>query len=115
MAPPHKRYHVICPGMSTNETETARLQAFRAALPQQLRFIVIYCLAAWLAFTLYGTVQRLMALYVPIPMGDYWRVPESLKAYQTLQLGVFWKQHNEHRIVFPEIFFALDMLFARDG
>src|SRR6185437_15530111 len=27
-------------------------------------------------------------------------------------LRVLWQQHNEHRIVFPEIIFAVDMLLA---
>ena len=90
--------------MSTNTSETARLF--------HVRTIIVCCLALWLGHTLYETVQRLMDLYIPIPMGDYWRVPQFLKAYQTWQMGVFWKQHNEHRIVFPEIFFAMDVLLG---
>src|SRR5450631_2155191 len=90
--------------MSTNSTETARLF--------NIRSIIVCCLTLWLAYNLDETVQRIMDLYIPIPMGDYWRVPQFLKAYQTLRIGVFWKQHNEHRIIFPEIFFAIDMLWG---
>ena len=80
--------------------------------PQYARTAVVCFLGAWLAYTLYENVQRIAECYVPIPVGDYWRVPQFLKAYQTLQITSFWRQHNEHRIIFPEIVFALDMLLA---
>jgi len=95
---------MLLPGMSTNTTETARLF--------NVRSFILCCLSLWLAHTLYETVERLIDLYVPILVGDYWRVGQFLKAYQTFQIGVFWKQHNAHRIVFPEIVFAIDMLLG---
>jgi len=79
-------------------------------LRQYVQAAILALLFAWLAYTAYQTVHYIGAYYMPLPQGDYWRVPQHLKAYQTFQLDVFWKQHNEHRIIFPEIVFALDML-----
>ncbi len=84
----------------------------RAATRDHLRLLLTYALAAWLAYTLVQTIQQIIAEYVPLPVGDYWRVAENLRDYQNLHLTTFWRPHNEHRIVFPEIVFALDMLLA---
>jgi len=77
-----------------------------------LSLAILYFLGAWLAYDLYELVLKLGAYYSTTPVGDYWRVPENLHDYQTLRLATFWRQHNEHRIIFPEIIFALDMLVA---
>lgn len=58
----------------------------------------------------YFTVERIVRSYSPLPFEDYWRVPEHLNSYRHFDLRVLWKQHNEHRIVFPEIVYAADML-----
>jgi hypothetical protein len=50
--------------------------------------------------------------YSPLPNWDYWNVVQHLEAYQAFDISVLWQQHNEHRIVFPEIVFALDMLLV---
>lgn len=98
--------------MTINQPETDRLHVLRRVLPPHVRTAIACFLGAWLAYTLWEHLKRMSALYVPVPVGDYWRVPQDLKAYQTLQIGAFWRQHNEHRIIFPEIVFALDMLLA---
>jgi len=50
--------------------------------------------------------------YNPLPIWDYWNVVQHLPRYRAFDFRVLWEQHNEHRIVFPEIIFALDMLLA---
>ncbi len=58
------------------------------------------------------TVREIVRDYSALPKEDYWRVPENLHQYRALDLKGFWRQHNEHRIIFPEIVFAADMLFV---
>lgn len=67
-------------------------------------------LAAWLCFEFYGTVILIVHYYNRLPVWDYWRIPENLARYQAFDFTILWKQHNEHRIIFPELVFALDML-----
>lgn len=57
------------------------------------------------------TIQRILHYYSAVPIWDYWRVVQDLPAYQRFYLPALWRQHNEHRIIFPELVFALDMLF----
>jgi hypothetical protein len=38
---------------------------------------------------------------------------QHLERYRAFDVSVFWVQHNEHRIAFPEMVFALDMLLFR--
>src|SRR3954464_14326754 len=75
------------------------------------RPLLYIALVVWLVFNVFHTVGRVVSYYTPLPMWDYWRVVENLEDYKTLHLGVFWRQHNEHRIIFPELVFAFDMLF----
>lgn len=58
------------------------------------------------------TLRHIIEFYTPLPIWDYWQVVEHLPEYQSLKWGVLWRQHNENRIVFPEIVFAMDMLYA---
>jgi hypothetical protein len=88
------------------------LSAFRSELPEYIRFALTYFLLAWLAYNVYDTVHFILVYYVPVPIMDYWRVAEFLRDYQSMHVAVLWKQHNEHRIIFPEVIFALDMLAA---
>lgn len=72
--------------------------------------LVLLVLLAWLAFTWFQTIKRMARYYTPVPMWDYWRTAAFLHFYQAFDLRVLWQQHNEHRIVFPEIVFAADYL-----
>ncbi len=45
-----------------------------------------------------------------LPVMDYWRVPEQLRHILAFDPRFLWFQHNEHRIVFPDLVFALDVL-----
>ncbi len=66
---------------------------------------------AWFAFNWFSTAHKILQYYNPLPVWDYWRVVEDLQGFKSFDLSVFWRQHNEHRIVFPEIIFAIDMLW----
>jgi hypothetical protein len=71
---------------------------------------VLLALGSWLVFVGFQTFQKMVAYYTPLPMWDYWRVVDHLNDYESFHWAVLWQQHNEHRIIFPEIAFALDML-----
>ncbi len=67
-------------------------------------------MATWAVFNWAATVRQIFDLYVVIPVWDYWRVPQHLKQIQSFDFRFLWSQHNEHRIIFPDIIFALDVL-----
>jgi hypothetical protein len=85
--------------------ETLRTFGSRYAVPA-----ILAALTFWLASSGFSTIQKIVDYYTPLPMWDYWRVVDHLADYESLHWGVLWQQHNEHRIVFPELVFALDML-----
>jgi hypothetical protein len=75
--------------------------------------IVLVLLLGWLGFNWWSTVVHIIRYYNPLPVSDYWRVIEDLPVVQAGRLSWLWRQHNEHRIVFPEIVFVLDHLAFR--
>ncbi|MDQ2840521.1 MAG: hypothetical protein M3Y72_05670 [Acidobacteriota bacterium] len=77
------------------------------------RVAFLTLLIGYFCWSWYGTIARVVALYNPLPVLDYWRIPQNLHFYRALDPRVLWVQHNEHRIIFPEIIFAADMLFCR--
>ena len=84
----------------------AHLRTSRVALIT----IGLAILFVWLALNWLHAVRLILEWYTPLPAWDYWRVPLDLSTYKSLGFGVFLKQHNEHRIIFPEFVFVLDML-----
>jgi hypothetical protein len=68
-------------------------------------------LAGWMVFNLVQTVRYVRADYSQIPVADYWRVAQFWADSKAIHWGNLWVQHNEHRIVFPELFFSADMLY----
>lgn len=96
-------------GLQTRSVLTragAVLRAYRGTLAP----LLLFALSAWLAFTWFETLQRTMRYYTPLPVWDYWRTAAFLPLYQAFDFGVLWRQHNDHRIVFPELVFAADYL-----
>ncbi len=71
-------------------------------------FVLLF---GWFCFNWCSTVAHVLRYYNPLPVSDYWRVVEDLPAMENGGLGWLWRQHNEHRITFPEIVFALDQQF----
>ncbi|MGI9071326.1 MAG: hypothetical protein ACR2JB_08430 [Bryobacteraceae bacterium] len=77
-----------------------------------IRVTFLLLLAAWAAYSWFLTVERILRYYNPLPIWDYWNVVQHLPQYRAFDIRVLWVQHNEHRIVFPEIVFAVDMLLV---
>ena len=73
------------------------------------RFLLIL-LAVWAACNWGTTIYRITQLYVTIPTWDYWRVAEFATDMRAFDFRYLWLQHNEHRILGPDIVFALDLL-----
>ncbi|HEX4748972.1 MAG TPA: hypothetical protein VH302_05470 [Bryobacteraceae bacterium] len=88
-------------------TLTARVRNYRL----QLLTLLFATLAVWLFVSWALLLQRTIRYYCPLPAFDYWRVPYNLYFSKTQGLSIFLRPHNEHRIIFPEIVFLLDLLF----
>jgi hypothetical protein len=58
--------------------------------------------------------RLLVRAYTPVPFLDDWITVDHFLAYQRLDFSVFLQQHNEHRIVFPELIFVVDDLLFHD-
>src|SRR4051812_16857811 len=76
---------------------------------QVLKAAFVASLVCWLGFNIYQTVLHIVRYYVPLPVWDYWRVVENLEGYRHFDFATLWRQHNEHRIFFPKLFFAADV------
>ncbi len=70
----------------------------------------IVLLGGWACFNWFSTLTRISELCVGIPVEDYWRVAAHVNDIRHFDFRYLWQQHNEHRIVFPDIVFALDVL-----
>ncbi|MGH9343681.1 MAG: hypothetical protein ACRD19_07970 [Terriglobia bacterium] len=89
-----------------------RLKTFAATGRTLAAYLAGAALLSWAAFNWYTTIQRIVSCYLPLPFMDYWRVIDNYAQYKALDPAFLWQQHNEHRIIFPEIVFALDMVMA---
>ncbi len=78
-----------------------------------LAFVVVVALFVWLAIVWVHFGRTIIRFYCPLPYFDYWNTVGRIDDYLHLQIGVLWHQHNEHRLVFPEIIFAADYIFFR--
>jgi len=70
-------------------------------------------LLAWVAVIWFHFGKTVIGSYSPLPYYDYWDTVAQIDRYRQLDFRVLWRQHSEHRIVFPEIIFAADYLFFR--
>jgi len=66
-----------------------------------------------LIYTLFYTARAIRLDYTPVPIWDSWRSVQYVAQLLRFDLRHFWVQHNEHRIVFPEMVYALDYIFFR--
>jgi hypothetical protein len=88
----------------------ARARALLSRHRTNLRLLALVLLCCWVASNWYHTVERMVRYYTPLPAWDYWRTAALAPSYRAYDFRVLWHQHNEHRIVFPEIVFAADYL-----
>lgn len=78
---------------------------FRAAI---LGTFCFWAIANW-----WHAVQEVARFYIDLPVWDYFDTISHYARYKAADWSVLWIQHNEHRIVFPEMIFALDLLMLR--
>ena len=83
------------------------------SLPGNIRQIVVIALAGWFIFNLFQSFNYVLADYPQVPVADYWRIPQLWADPHTIRWSNLWVQHNEHRIVFPELIYIFDMLLLR--
>src|SRR5579875_3831386 len=67
--------------------------------PQQARvdsqLLRACCAAGWVVFNWSAILRQIALSYVPLPVGDYWRVVQDYSKVKQLHLQVLWRQHNE--------------------
>ena len=56
-----------------------------------LTLLVIFLLTAWLAFSWFETIHRILRYYNPLPTWDYWRVAESIQSYESFDFRILWR------------------------
>ena len=76
-------------------------------------FLVLLGLALWLVASWFQVGRVLTRDYISLPIWDYWRTTLHFDDYRTFHLASLWQQHNEHRIIFPELIYAADGLLLR--
>jgi hypothetical protein len=90
------------------------IPAIVASLPRfpkaVLQTLILLPLCLWAVANWWHAGQDVVRFYVDLPIWDHLSLVEHYPAYKAGNLSVFWVQHNEHRIVFPETTMALDFL-----
>ncbi len=81
--------------------------------PGGVGWVACAALLLWCGSNLSELFRLTRQTYTPAPIWDYWRIIEYLQSYRHFDVSVFWIQHNEHRIVFPEIFMAADAILLK--
>ncbi len=76
-------------------------------------FVALCGLLAWALIAWVHFAAAQIRFYSPLPFYDYWNTVSKISSYRRFDFTVLWEQHNEHRIIFPEIVFAADYLFFR--
>ena len=84
-----------------------------AKLLANLQFIFLAVLALWLVINIFQTTSYVLADYPQMPVQDFWRIPQYWADPSTIHWSNLWQQHNEHRIIFPELIDVTDMLLLR--
>jgi len=74
------------------------------------RNLFLLLLAAWAMFNLAQTIHFVWNDYSQLPVEDYWRIVQLWSNPHAIRWTNFWEQHNEHRIIFPELVHVTDML-----
>lgn len=87
-----------------------RLRSGLRTHAHQAGVLAVFVLAGWFVFSWFQTINHILRDYTPVPRWDYWSTASHLRFYRAFDLRVLWMQHNDHRIVFPEIVFATDLL-----
>jgi hypothetical protein len=81
--------------------------------PRYGSYLYLLVLLPCLLYTIFYTARAVQLDYIVVPFWDPWRCVQYVEQLLRFDVGHFWVQHNEHRIVFPEIVFALDYILLR--
>ena len=77
-----------------------------------IRFFALL-LSLWFVFQVAELGSSVVRSYNELPEVDYWETVPHLDGYTRFPPVVFWEQHYEHRVVFPELVIAADWLFLK--
>jgi hypothetical protein len=77
------------------------------------QYLYVFVLLPCLIYTVFHTAHAIRLDYTPVPIWDAWRCVQYVDQLLRFDLRHFWVQHNEHRIVFPEMVYALDYICFR--
>jgi hypothetical protein len=99
-------------GMKSEATGISGRARSASVLRSWISGLLLGVLLCWFAVEACITIRRIIDGYTPLPVMDYWRVVEDYPNFVHFDLRSLWRPHNEHRIVFPELVFALDALVA---
>jgi len=80
---------------------------------QRWPYLYLLVLLPCLIYTVFYTARAIRLDYTAVPIWDAWRSVQYVDQLLKFDLRHFWVQHNEHRIVFQEMIFALDYIFFR--
>jgi hypothetical protein len=89
------------------------LQKSNSQSAPYLRYIYLLVLLPCLIYTVFYTARAIRLDYTVVPFWDTWRNVQYVDQLLRFDLPHFWVPHNEHRIVFPEMVYALDYIFFR--
>jgi len=80
---------------------------------RRLSYLYLFVLLPCLIYTVFYTARAIWLDYTPVPITDNWRFVASLNELLSFDVRHYWLQHNEHRIIFPEMVYALDFILFR--
>jgi hypothetical protein len=92
-----------------SQTSEARKQAFL----RSLAILVTAGLLTSMIVVWNHAGRSIIGFHSPLPYWDYWSTVERIDQYRRFDFSVLWHQHNEHRIIFPELVFGIDYLLFR--
>jgi len=94
-------------------TSLTAIIAWLVALPGRFGWEPL--LWAGVAALVFSTLSVIVRTYTPVPRWDHWAEVLWLKNYYAGQWHIsdLWRQHNEHRILFPRLFFLTDFFLFK--
>ena len=73
----------------------------------RINYIALFLLLTSILFWTLAIIGAFKA-YSPVPLEDMWRAYKFYMQARSGDIGVWWEQHNEHRILLAQILFWLD-------
>jgi hypothetical protein len=70
-------------------------------------------LLVWFCLFAISLATTIVHSYNRLPETDYWETVPHIARYSQFPSSVWWEQHYEHRVTFPEAVFAFDWLFLK--